>query len=205
MDAPRAVAVKADAAMTEVPDLTSLALEARAGDDTALDRLYRAARPPLLRWALAMGAGPDAAPDLVQETLWAAHRNLPRFDPDRGTFEGWVATILVRRLRNRGRARARRLRLLESFRREPSPGAGVRSVPRAVEAVDARSTLRRLLEGLTERQREVVAMYDIAEMTATDVARVLDLTPAGVRSIARDAHRKLERAARGEDPKEDAT
>lgn len=205
MDATPAIAPRADAAMTEIPDLTSLAVDARSGDEATLDLLYRTARPSLLRWALAMGAGPDTAPDLVQETLWAAHRHLTSFDPARGTFEGWIATILVRRLRNRRRARARRARLLDSFRAEGSPGSARRTLPRAIEVVHARAALHKLLAVLTDRQREVVALYDLAEMNATDVARVLDLTPAGVRSIARDAHRKLEKATRGDTAQEDAT
>lgn len=163
----------------------------RTIDAAEEDRLLGEVRPALLRWALVLGADPDAADDLVQETLFAAHRNLGRFDPSRGTFAGWTAEILVRRLRNRRRAWWRRLRLFEAVaaatpRVEPTPAA----------AVEARLTLQRLLQSITERQREVVALYEIADLSADETARVLGLTPAGVRSIARDARARLSEAAR---------
>jgi RNA polymerase sigma factor (sigma-70 family) len=58
-------------------------------------------------------------------------------------------------------------------------------------AVEARLTLHRLLEQLTRRQREVVALYEIDGLSAEEVSRILEITAAGVRSLARDARRKL--------------
>ena len=133
--------------------LDTLLTAARGGDAGATDRLFREARPMLLRIALAMGIDPDGAADLVQETLWAAHRGLGRFDPARGKLHGWLATILVRRLHNRRRAQARRLRLLDAFRHERRVAE-----PPTDRAIEARLTLARLLESLTDRQRQVVAL-----------------------------------------------
>ena len=59
------------------PELLSLVRSAREGDRDGADRLCTAVRPHMLRIALALGADPDSAPDTVQESLWAAHRNLP--------------------------------------------------------------------------------------------------------------------------------
>lgn len=150
------------------------------------NRLFRTLRPAMLRWALALGTDPDSAEDLVQETLLAAHRSLHRFDPALGTLEAWAAEILVRRLRSRRRAWWRRLRLAEAVSR-----SAPRIEPSRAAAIEARLTLRRLLGSLTERQREVVALYEIGDLSAEDTARALGLTSAGVRSIARDARERL--------------
>jgi RNA polymerase sigma-70 factor (ECF subfamily) len=174
------------------PRLLRLVESARRGNREEADRLYAEVRPRLLRIALALGADPDGASDAVQECLWSAHRNLHRFDPERASFPGWLSVILVRRLRNRRRADARRSRLLEALRLSP---ARAEAGPQRV--VEARLTLARLLQALTARQREVVALYEIGELDAAEAARALDLTPAGVRSIARDARRKLSQAASG--------
>ncbi len=172
--------------------LEPLAAAAVHGGRAEAEQLWIAARPFLLRWALALGADPNAANDLVQDALWAAHRNLNRFDPRRGTPEAWLATILVRLLRNQRRALSRRRRLSAAF----APFVR-RSTPPATDPVDARITLARLLDRLTERQREVVALYEIAELGAAASAQILGLTPAGVRSIARDARQRLSNAVRG--------
>jgi RNA polymerase sigma-70 factor (ECF subfamily) len=174
------------------PDLLRLVESARRGDRDGADQLYSEVRPRLLRIALAMGADPDSASDTVQECLWAAHRNLHRFDSGQASFPGWLSVILVRRLRNRRRADARRTRLFEALRLSPA-----RVEAGAQRVVEARLTLARLLRALTDRQREVVALYEIGELDAAEAARALGLTPAGVRSIARDARRKLSEAASG--------
>jgi RNA polymerase sigma-70 factor (ECF subfamily) len=157
----------------------------REGEDR-IEPALGALRPRLLRWALALGARPEDADDLVQDTLLAAYRNRERFDPNEGTLEGWTALILVRRFRNRRRSWLRKIRFLEVLRHE-SPG---KAVP-GVAAAEARMTLARLLRALTDRQREVVALYEIGQLSAEETARVLGVTAAGVRSIARDARRRL--------------
>ncbi len=168
-------------------DLSRLVEAASRGDQDATERLYAAARPRLLRAALALGVDPDAATDLVQETLWSAHRNLRRYDPQRASFDRWLGTILVRRAKNRWRALARGRRLLQSFA-AVAPAAISDGGSREVEA---RLTLRRLLARLSKRQREVVALYEIAGLSADEVAGILRISAAGVRSLARDARHRL--------------
>jgi len=179
-------------------ELLSLVRSARGGDREGADRLYAAVRPRLLRIALALGADPDSAPDTVQESLWAAHRNLHRYDADRASFTGWLGVILVRRLHNQRRTVTRRKRMLEALRlvSPKESGSGQR-------AVEARMTLERLVRALTDRQRDVIALYEIGELDAAEVAQALDLTPGGVRSIARDARQRLSDAVRAEERTEE--
>ena len=102
--------------------------------------------------------------------------------------------ILVRRARNRGRGLARRRRLLEAVRVVTR-----RASPAGVAGVEARLTLERLVGALTERQREVVALYEIAGLRAEEAAELLGVSAAGVRSMARDARRKLAAEASRQD------
>jgi RNA polymerase sigma-70 factor, ECF subfamily len=172
-------------------DLTALAVQAREGDVRAANRLWGTMRPRLSRIALAIGIPADDAPDLVQDVLFAAHRRLGSFDPQKGTVEAWLSASLVRRARNSFRAERRRHRLAERFGALIGWGAG----RRPMDAVEARLTLTRLLGALTEGQREVVALYEIGELTAEDTGRLLGITAGGVRSIARDARDRLARVA----------
>jgi RNA polymerase sigma-70 factor (ECF subfamily) len=66
---------------------------------------------PLLRdWLRRHAVQPQDADDLVQEVLLAVLQALPEFDydPQRGSFRGWLRTILVNRLRHFWRARQAR-------------------------------------------------------------------------------------------------
>jgi RNA polymerase sigma-70 factor, ECF subfamily len=180
-----------DSPEARADDLSFLALRAARGEAGAADRLWAAVRPRLSRIALAIGIPPDDVPDLVQDALFAAHRRLRSFDPQKGTIEAWLSASLVRRARNAFRAERRRRRMVERF------GAFFerRARSRPMDAVEARLTLNRLLRELTDGQREVVALYEIGEFTAEDTGRLLGISAAGVRSIARDARIRLGEAA----------
>ena len=178
------------------PDLTSLALASRGNprDELTETRLWEGARDLLTRLAVAFGTPASDVPDLVQETMWAAYRALDEFDPERGSFEAWCGTILVRRARNRHRGRTRRQRLLDCFgifrRTAASASAGS-----SMEATEARITLEALLAALSERQRRVIALYEIAGLSAREVSRILEIEESSVRSLARQARMRLTQAA----------
>ena len=155
------------------------------------DQDFAAMRRKLIRIALALGIGPEDAKDLAQESLLSAHRNLHRFDPAKGSFEGWMSVILVRRARSWQRSATRRWSMLYALRTFATGRA-----PSGTGPVEARLTLDRLLRELTPRQREVVALYEIGGLSAAEVGNRLDITAAGVRSIARDARRRLTACAR---------
>ena len=170
-------------------DLARLAIAARATRGAEEERLWQVVRPRLVRIALALGVPAAEVPDLVQDVLFAAHRALSRFDPGAGSFEGWMGAILVRRARNLARSSRRKRLFLEALR-----AFGVRVVPPSpggLDHLEARLTIERLLGLLSASQRDVIALYEIGEMGADETARILGLTPAGVRSIARDARLRL--------------
>ncbi len=171
-------------------DMTTLALAARAGDVRAREGLWAAAGPRLLRLALLLGVRPEDAPDLVQECLLAADGALVRFDAERASIGTWLSTILVRRVRNHRRGAARRQRFLGvlAWRVRTAPH---RSSPQ--EQVDARLTLASLVAGLTPQQREVVALYETAGLTAAETGRALGISAGAVRTIAWEARRRLGR------------
>ena len=178
--------------------LDDTAIAARMDDRLAQDTLWIVARPHLERIALASGARIDDLPDLVQETMLAAHRYLHRFDPARGSFRAWVVTILFHVRNNLLRRRARRRRLLEALRQStrcgcaPPPGTGG-----GVAGTETSLELRTLLTALSDRQRTVLVLFWIGGLGAAEIGRVLGMTAAGARSIARDARIKLARRVRG--------
>lgn len=160
------------------------------------------ARKHLCRIALALGVRAEDVPDVVQETFLVAHRARNRFDPQRGAFDAWLASILVGRARNRLRAAWRWRRLVAALR--AIPFAGRRNGDASLAGLEARLVVERLLKSLTDSQREVVALYEIAEMSADEAARLLGISAAGVRSIARDARCRLARVARASHGRKEA-
>lgn len=70
-------------------------------DHPAWSRLVALYTPLLADWIGRAGIPPHDADDLVQEVLLAVAREMPtfRYDRDKGSFRGWLRTILVNRVR----------------------------------------------------------------------------------------------------------
>ena len=177
--------------------LDDTAIAARADDRLARNTLWVVARPHIERIALASGSRLDDLPDLVQETLLAAHRHLHRFDPARGSFRAWLVTILFHVRNNLLRRRARRRRLLEALRQAPRCASTVpQESDTPLSGAEISLELRILMTALSDRQRTVLVLFWIGGLGSAEIGRALGITAAGARSIARDARRKLARRVR---------
>ena len=133
------------------------------------DRLYR--------YALERTRSPQAADDVVSETMLAAIESIARFNPDRGSLAAWLFTIARRRLADRQRARNRMFRLLNRFKIEGSTSAE-QSSDRAVEsAIDVRAALSRL----SASDREVLLLRYSADLPTIQIAEVLEISHGATR------------------------
>jgi RNA polymerase sigma factor (sigma-70 family) len=139
------------------------------------------------------------AEDLTGETFERVVRSFSRYDPGRAAERTWIMAI------------ARNL-LTDHFRRERHRRSlSTDAEPRLLEglAVDdvfdrllMADELRSLLGVLSQREREVVALRYGADLSAAEVARIVDLSSDNVHQIASRALRRLrtalEEAQRGE-------
>lgn len=76
-------------------------------DEASWQQLVDLYRPMLYAWLRRYALQASDADDLVGEVLATIVRELPqfRYEPERGSFRGWLRTILVNRLRGYWRAR----------------------------------------------------------------------------------------------------
>jgi RNA polymerase sigma-70 factor, ECF subfamily len=124
---------------------------------------------PLIRKVYAyvayrVGDGPDAE-DITSATIERALRYRNRFDPRRGDAHAWVIGI------------ARRC-ISEHFGERPVPVESVpeETAPGELAAESAtRIDLRRAVAQLGDREREIIALRYGADLTARQIAAVLEL------------------------------
>lgn len=81
-------------------------------DHPAWTRLVTLYSPLLATWIRRAGVPPQDADDLIQEVLLAVSREMPGFSYDRskGTFRGWLRTVLANRIKHHRRSRGGRPR-----------------------------------------------------------------------------------------------
>ena len=123
-----------------------------------------------LRGVARQQVGDFALDDVVQESLIRAWRYIDKYDPTRGSPRAWLMTILLNQCR---RHRVRNLwlsRLPDNFDQPASR-------PYVEDA-----ELAHAIQRLTSRQRQVTILYYIADLTISDVARVLNLSESAAKS-----------------------
>jgi len=160
-----------------------LLLLMRSGDEQAFVSLYRRRQAAIYRFAQHMSGSATVAEDITQEVFLALIRDECGYDPDRGTLSGYlfgIARKLVLRHLERGRSDV----TLDTDGEDPVlPQLAVNDDPLADltrrEGIDA---LRRAVQALPRRYREVVVLCDLEEVDYADAALVLGCPIGTVRS-----------------------
>jgi len=153
------------------------------GDQHAFEVVYdRLARPAygVIRRVV---RDPAQSEEVTQEVLLEVWRTASRFDPEMGSAATWVLTIAHRRAIDRVRAEA-----AAAGREQKSADIQVRhdEVVDAVEASLDRERVQRCLGGLTEVQRESITLAYYGGYTYRQVAALLGVTLAAIKTRIRD-------------------
>jgi RNA polymerase sigma-70 factor (ECF subfamily) len=181
------VLVRGDAATRE----QQLVARLRAGDVAALVEAYDAHHAHVRAFAQRMVGDASAAEDLVQETFLALPRAVGRFRGD-SSLRTLILSVAVNHARHHVRAASRRRAALAHLAREPGPAC-----PSPVEAVaraQLAAALVRALDNLPIEQRVAVVLCEVEERTAGEVARIVGVPEATVRTRLFHARRKLAEA-----------
>lgn len=192
--------MSSESGVADPPDLVLVA-RAAAGDSDAFTALFHRYQHVVYRFARVMTGKADAAEDITQEVFVAIYRDLANYDATRAAFTTYLYGIA----RNLTRARLRRERrffpldFLTERRGQSSYTADPSS---ALEDAQLASELRRALQKLPARYRELILLCDVHGLSYADAAIVAGLTTAAVRSRLHRGRqllrRRLSRFAREE-------
>jgi len=173
----------------------------RAGDEDAFAHLYREKHPAIYRFALHMSGSATVAEDVTQEVFMALIRQPERFDPRRGTLNGFLFGIARNHLRKRWEADRRLvpftgnvddlddLLLAAPTRNAHSAngnGHASSGMPAPAQdefaSAEAVSRVRQAISTLPENYREAVILCELEEMTYDEAAVALGCPVGTVRS-----------------------
>lgn len=161
---------------------------AQAGDQAAYSRLLKAMVPLIRAIVRRRITDPVLVEDVVQDVLLTIHRVRRTYDPARPLLP-WVSAIASARaidaLRRRGRRQAREVHDDDALMSHADADA--------TQPTDAAGNARRiqgLLSRLPDRQRQMVELVHLREMSLNDAAAASRLSLSAVKSLL---HRALTR------------
>jgi RNA polymerase sigma-70 factor (ECF subfamily) len=182
-----------------------LLLRLQAGDERAFVVLVERYNSAMIRLALSFVPSRAVAEEVVQDTWLAALRGLRGFE-GRSSLKTWLFSILVNRARTTGARESRSVPVddvgpaVDASRFAPNgawaapPEHWIEEAENRVDAVKLSELLRLLLDTLPARQREVVLLRDVEELSSADVCQVLAISEANQRVLLHRGRAKLRQA-----------
>jgi RNA polymerase sigma-70 factor (ECF subfamily) len=172
------------------PDAALIA-RAQEGDPAAFRQIFVRHRETVSRIVYRMlGPSPDVE-DVVQDVFLNVYRSLPSFRGD-SKFSTWLyrlATNVTKMHLRRGRSRPRFSDVeVPEVPRDAEP----QQMPdQQVEQAERVRALYRLLEGLSEKKREVLVLHDLEGVAAKEIAGLLEIPVLTVRTRLFYARKEL--------------
>ena len=167
----------------------SLVRQAQAGNRQAFERLVATYADAVIRTAYLLVTDRDDAEDVAQETFLAAYRALPGYRPE-APFGAWLHRIAVNRSYDLLRKRQRRGKLVDEIATE----SGGREEDLAIEharVTEQGRELRALLETLDEKNRAIVSLRFLEDMSIKEIASVVQMPEGTIKRRLHDVLKLL--------------
>ena len=179
----------------ELPDRELLA-RASSGDREAFGQIYKRHHHIVYRFSRAMTGCATAAEDVTQEAFVAVFADLNRYDAERSSFTTYLYGI-VRNLSRERIRRERRFFSLDALTPHSHRAAYCDDPGDVLEGSEVASEIRRALQRLPPRYRELVLLCDVHGLSYAEAASIVGTSTAAVRSrLHRGRHLLRRRLAR---------
>ena len=179
-------------------DDESLVRQTQAGDTRAFDALWQRYSPRIYSLIYNMTSNHEDTNDLLLEVFAKAYRSMSGFR-GRSSFYTWIHAIAVNMTINFLKKRSRRFQMslddLDTNVQHQKEFMDLTATNTPVREVDLSELQERLNEAmmkLSVEHRAVVTMFDIQGMPHAEIAKILGVPEATVRSRLFYAHRQLQ-------------
>jgi RNA polymerase sigma factor (sigma-70 family) len=168
-----------------------LVARAKAGDEAALENLFRHLEAPVYTLARRLTGTPHDAEDVLQDTFLEVVRSISRFRGD-GSLEGWIRKVATSKALMKLRQRASRPREEELSDGLVDSIAATGNLPAApVATALERLDLETALAGLSEVARAVIWLHDVEGYNHQEIGAMMGKTASFSKSQLARAHARL--------------
>lgn len=186
-DAPTAPPTSASSdAGTSRADLAESLTRVARGDREAFEQVYEHLAAPVYGLVLRVMRDPSQAEEVTQEVLVELWRKASHYRPDRGSATAWAMTIAHRRAIDHVRSTQARRDREYTGRHLHAPGPDYDQTSDQAHHRLERQQVRRCLRTLTALQRESITLAYYGGYTYREVADLLDIGLAAIKTRMRD-------------------
>lgn len=180
-------------------DEAALVERLKAGDEAAFDVAVRRFGPHMLTVARRFMGHEQDAQDVVQDAFLSAFKAIDRFQGD-SQLSTWLHRITVNaalmKLRSKRRKQERSIddllpRFLSDGHMADSVEQWAVTHDTAVASRETRELVRNSIDQLPETHRSILLLRDIEGLSTEETARLLDITPAAVKTRLHRARQAL--------------
>jgi RNA polymerase sigma-70 factor (ECF subfamily) len=178
---------------TQAPTDQELVRRAQADDERAFGELVNRYEAKVYSLSLRMLRNPEDAEDVLQDTFLRAYRGLKSFQGN-STFSTWIYRIAANSALMRLRKKQLPTVSIEDADEREAPLNIVDWRPGPVEQLlteETREAMEQAIEALPPEFRQVFILRDVEELSNAEVADVLDLSVAAVKSRLHRARLKV--------------
>ncbi len=169
-------------------EIDSLIKKIAQGDKGSLERLYKEMSKPVYFYAYRLVGIPEAAEDIMQETFLSVMRNCGDFK-EKGKSSSWIFTIAKNKAIDYIRKNHQTVTLDGSYEFASSDCE--------TDKIESELAFMQMLKPLSEKERDIVILRLLSDMTLTQTARELDLPKGSVFWTYNNAIKKLKKFYKG--------
>jgi RNA polymerase sigma-70 factor (ECF subfamily) len=155
----------------------------------ALSQFLRTIEPFIYQTAYYLTGKKMDAEDVTQDSLWRICRNLHQYQ-GQGSLRGWIHRVVLNTFREQARKRKAQTVEFDEVMQSMLPSNDP-SVEQQVETKLTEESLNEAISRLPVNYREVLVLRHVQEMSYQEIADVLDLTEAQVKTRLFRAREKL--------------
>lgn len=168
----------------DITDLASLLRSVARGDEAAFEQLFDEVGSSVYGLVRRVIRDPSRAEEVTQEVFLQVWQNAHRFDEARGKAKSWMLTLAHRRAVDT--VRHDQAATNRDNKYDWTGGPDYDQVEEEVSTKLEHEQVRRCLSNLTELQRESVNLAYYKGYTYAEVADLLQVNPATVKTRMRD-------------------
>jgi RNA polymerase sigma-70 factor (ECF subfamily) len=163
------------------------------------DAVYQAHTQTVARWVSRLGGPGVDVEDITQEVFLLVNRRLPEFRQE-SRLTTWLFSITAKIVANDRRRRKVRRWWTRVAPHSVEAAAATTDTPlEELERRERRTQFYQALEALNERQRRVLVLFELEEMSVAEISALTGLRPGNVRVLLHRARAAfLKRMTEGE-------